>query len=141
MQLALQSDGKILAFCNEWNSRAIRLYRYNADGSIDTSFDGDGKYTAPSLPSVFEQIWGVELQPDGKLVVVGAWSPTDAISVYERATGRLVFGPARKGDVYRIAIDNSRAQRDLDWRPQITLEEGLRLTVDYFRHQVAAPHA
>jgi UDP-glucose 4-epimerase len=51
------------------------------------------------------------------------------------------FGPARKGDVYRIAIDNSRAQRELDWRPQITLEEGLRLTVEYFRHQVSAPHA
>jgi UDP-glucose 4-epimerase len=51
------------------------------------------------------------------------------------------FGPARKGDVYRIALDNSRALEQLGWRPQITIEEGLRLTVDYFREQVATPHS
>lgn len=43
------------------------------------------------------------------------------------------FGPARKGDVYRIALDNTRAADELGWEPQILLEEGLRLTVDYFR--------
>jgi len=47
------------------------------------------------------------------------------------------FGPARKGDVYRIALDNTRAAEHLGWRPQIQLEEGLRLTVDYFREQIA----
>jgi UDP-glucose 4-epimerase len=51
------------------------------------------------------------------------------------------FGPARKGDVYRIALDNSRALEQLGWRPQITIEGGLRLTVDYFREQVATPHS
>jgi UDP-glucose 4-epimerase len=51
------------------------------------------------------------------------------------------FGPSRKGDVYRIALDNTRAQEQLGWRPQITIEEGLRLTVDYFREQVASPHS
>ena len=47
------------------------------------------------------------------------------------------FGPPRKGDVYRIALDNARAAEQLGWRPQIQLEEGLRLTVDYFRDQIA----
>jgi len=47
------------------------------------------------------------------------------------------FGPARKGDVYRIALDNRRAAEELGWQPQILLEEGLRLTVDYFREQIA----
>jgi len=46
------------------------------------------------------------------------------------------FGPPRKGDVYRIALDNTRAAEQLRWRPQILLEEGLRLTVDYFREQI-----
>lgn len=46
------------------------------------------------------------------------------------------FGPARKGDVYRIALDNTRAKEQLGWEPRITLEEGLRLTVDYFRDQI-----
>jgi UDP-glucose 4-epimerase len=51
------------------------------------------------------------------------------------------YGPARKGDVYRIALDNSRALRDLGWEPQVDLEEGLSLTVDYFREQVSSATA
>lgn len=51
------------------------------------------------------------------------------------------FGPSRQGDVYRIALDNTRAREQLGWRPQITIEEGLRLTVDYFREQVATPQS
>jgi len=46
------------------------------------------------------------------------------------------FGPPRKGDVFRIALDNSRARNDLGWEPRVNLEEGLSLTVDYFREQV-----
>ena len=46
------------------------------------------------------------------------------------------FGPPRKGDVYRIALDNGRAAAELGWQPRILLEEGLRLTVDYFRDQI-----
>jgi UDP-glucose 4-epimerase len=48
-------------------------------------------------------------------------------------------GPSRKGDVYRIALDNERARRELGWEPRVSLEEGLSLTVDYFREQVASP--
>ena len=48
-------------------------------------------------------------------------------------------GPPRKGDVYRIALDNSRARQGLGWEPRFSLEEGLSLTVDYFREQVATP--
>ncbi len=51
------------------------------------------------------------------------------------------YGPARKGDVYRIALDNQRAREVLGWQPAISLEEGLRSTVDYFRTQVEAPGA
>jgi UDP-glucose 4-epimerase len=47
-------------------------------------------------------------------------------------------GPRRRGDVYRIALDNARARRDLQWEPRISLEEGLSLTVDYFRDQVSS---
>jgi UDP-glucose 4-epimerase len=47
------------------------------------------------------------------------------------------FGPGRKGDVFRIALDNQRAKDELGWEPQVKLEEGLSLTVDYFREQVS----
>jgi len=51
------------------------------------------------------------------------------------------YGPARKGDVYRIALDNARAREQLGWEPRIPLDEGLRLTVDYFREQISRLHA
>jgi UDP-glucose 4-epimerase len=51
------------------------------------------------------------------------------------------YGPGRKGDVYRIALDNTRAREYLGWEPRVNLEEGLSLTVDYFREQVAQPRA
>src|SRR5437899_598113 len=50
------------------------------------------------------------------------------------------FGPRRKGDVFRIALDNTRAHNDLDWEPKVDLEEGLSQTVEYFRQQVLSPH-
>jgi UDP-glucose 4-epimerase len=46
-------------------------------------------------------------------------------------------GPRRRGDVYRISLDNTRAKNELGWSPQISLEEGLSLTVDYFRERIA----
>jgi UDP-glucose 4-epimerase len=49
------------------------------------------------------------------------------------------YGPPRKGDVYRIALDNQRARTTLGWEPRVSLEEGLSLTVDYFREQVSTP--
>ena len=36
--------------------------------------------------------------------------------------------PPRPGDVLRSVLDVSRAERELGWRPQTPLEEGLRLT-------------
>jgi len=50
------------------------------------------------------------------------------------------FGPRRKGDVFRIALDNTRARNELGWEPELELEEGLANTVEYFRHAVLSPH-
>jgi UDP-glucose 4-epimerase len=50
------------------------------------------------------------------------------------------FGPPRKGDVYQIALDNERARQEVGWEPHVNLEEGLSLTVDYFREQVPSRH-
>ena len=44
-----------------------------------------------------------------------------------------VYRPRRAGEVLRIALDPSRANRELSWEPQVSLEEGLRHTVDHIR--------
>src|SRR6267378_3418047 len=50
------------------------------------------------------------------------------------------YGPRRKGDVFRIALDNTRARRELGWEPKLTLEDGLEKTVAYFRQRVLSTH-
>jgi UDP-glucose 4-epimerase len=40
------------------------------------------------------------------------------------------FAPARTGEVQRITIDAGRAERELGWRAEMGLEEGLRVTLD-----------
>ncbi|MDR5693654.1 MAG: SDR family oxidoreductase [Armatimonadota bacterium] len=48
-----------------------------------------------------------------------------------------VYAAPRPGDVYRIALDPDRARSLLGWRPKVTLEEGLRRTVEAFKEQAA----
>jgi UDP-glucose 4-epimerase len=42
-------------------------------------------------------------------------------------------GPAKVGETRHIYLDASKANRDLAWSPTLSLEEGLRETVEYFR--------
>lgn len=39
----------------------------------------------------------------------------------------------RKGDIYRICLDRSKALNELGWQPQISLRQGLTKAVDYYR--------
>lgn len=43
------------------------------------------------------------------------------------------YGPPRAGDLANSCLDARRAQLLLGWKPTVSLEEGIRLTVDYFR--------
>ena len=38
--------------------------------------------------------------------------------------------PPRTGEVQRITIDAARAERELGWRAEMDLEEGLRVTLE-----------
>jgi uncharacterized delta-60 repeat protein len=66
--LALQPDGKIL---QSGSSRGdFALVRYNADGSLDTTFNGVG-WARTDLGSVEDESKAIALQPDGKIIVAG----------------------------------------------------------------------
>ncbi|MDZ8064518.1 MAG: DUF4347 domain-containing protein, partial [Nostoc sp. DedQUE08] len=69
--LAVQADGKILVAGVSNNDFA--LVRYNSDGSIDTTFDNDGKVnTDLGLGLLTLDIaYGLVQQPDGKIIVAG----------------------------------------------------------------------
>ena len=70
--VTLQPDGKILVAGNAYNGANydFALVRCNQDGSLDTSFSGDGKLTTDfGASSDYGQ--SVTVQSDGKIVVAG----------------------------------------------------------------------
>jgi uncharacterized delta-60 repeat protein len=70
--LVIQTDGKILAAGMSgdfFETSHLAMARYNPDGSLDTSFDGDGKLL--TNVSYFDMSRAMAVQPDGKIIVVG----------------------------------------------------------------------
>jgi UDP-glucose 4-epimerase len=68
---------------------------------------------------------------------VGTGKETDVLELIEalkRLSGNESFepefAPARTGEVQRITIDAGRAERELGWRAEMDLDEGLRVTLE-----------
>ena len=72
--VALQSDGKIVVGGGYWD---FELVRYNTDGSLDTTFDGDGQVVT-DFGSINDVVYALALQSDGKIVAAGASEAGDS---------------------------------------------------------------
>lgn len=72
--VAIQPDGKIVVGGNIHSLADIGIARFNSNGSLDTSFDGDGKVTvgfsdfAGSYPDFLSSL---KIGNDGKIVFAG----------------------------------------------------------------------
>ena len=71
---------------------------------------------------------------DGGVFNVGTGIETSVLELYElcrRVAGsdlQAEHAEARLGELQRSVLDRSRAERELGWRPEVGLEDGLRLT-------------
>ncbi|HXZ06410.1 MAG TPA: SDR family NAD(P)-dependent oxidoreductase [Ktedonobacteraceae bacterium] len=45
----------------------------------------------------------------------------------------IVRAPKRPGDIYLSYFNCAKAERELGWKPHVTLEEGIKKTVEFFR--------
>jgi uncharacterized delta-60 repeat protein len=72
--IVLQSDGKIVIAGSHYNgtNRDFALVRYNADGSLDNSFDNDGMFIL-DYGEYHDTGKSLTIQPDGKLILVGTY--------------------------------------------------------------------
>lgn len=102
--VAVQPDGKILvAGASEQGATGydFAIARYNADGTLDTSFGNGGRVTT-SFGNGADKAYALLLQPDGKIVVAGdsaqGGSGTDFALARYNANGSLdsTFGNGGK---------------------------------------------
>ena len=74
--IAIQSDGRYVVA--GWSDTGggnydFAVLRFNADGSLDSSFSGDGKQTTSIAAGTFaDKAYGVAIQSDGKIVLAGS---------------------------------------------------------------------
>jgi len=71
--LAIQADGKIViaGYMNNGTDSDFALYRFNSNGSLDPTFHGDGKLNFGFGKWRNDGGYGLAIQSNGKMVVVG----------------------------------------------------------------------
>ncbi|MGW9069779.1 calcium-binding protein [Streptomyces yangpuensis] len=91
--VALQADGKIVVVGVSENLEGgvawFTVVRYNPDGSLDTTFDGDGKAVTDLGGGGADRGSDVAVQADGKIVAAGGVGGVFALARYNAADGSL----------------------------------------------------
>ena len=75
--ISIAADGKIVVTGYEYHYISPNYYysmaaaRFNTDGSLDNSFDGDGLVLIDPNINGYDLSWGVDVQNDGKVLLTG----------------------------------------------------------------------
>jgi UDP-glucose 4-epimerase len=123
----LGEAGVIAIFCGLVSSGGRPLIYGNGTQTRDYIYVGD--VVAAALAAADSTVTGP--------VNIGTGEEASVLDLAEML-GRLggnesfepEFAPPRAGEVQRIALDASRAEAELGWRPTTSLEDGLRQTLD-----------
>ena len=62
----------------------------------------------------------------------------DIFSIIKKESGsdfKEIHGPAQKGEQQRSCLNYSKIKAELNWEPKISLEEGLKKTVNWFKNK------
>ena len=123
--LAIQQDDKIVAAGRVGGSGGrYGLTRYNTNGSLDTTFGGDGRVMT-NLTSQWDHAWGVLVQPDGKILAVGASGSIGGAfsAVRYNDNGTLDTGFSDDGKVITNFTDGD------DWAWDVALQDDGKIVV------------
>ena len=128
------------------DGRALPNFVYQALSGQPITVYGDGRQTR-SFCYVSDLIEGIyRLMESDEHTPVNLGNPQE-ITILEFAeriralvgsSSPIVFKPLPQDDPKQRCPDISKAKHILNWEPKVNLEEGLRLTLDFFRQQVAA---
>lgn len=104
--LALQTDGKLVAggsaferAVNGSRGHQFALARYDLDGRLDPTFDGDGLLTTDIEAGEADIGRALAIQPDGRIVMVGASLFTGQFATTERNGDLDIVRYERDGNI------------------------------------------
>jgi len=128
------------------DGRALPNFLYQALVGEPITVYGDGKqtrsfcYVADLIAGIYKLLESDEHEP----VNVGNPQEITILEFAERVralvgtAAPIVFQPLPQDDPKQRCPDITKARRVLRWEPKVGLEEGLRITYDYFRKQLAS---
>jgi len=128
------------------DGRALPNFVHQALTGQPLTVYGDGKQTRSFcyVSDLIEGIYRLMLSDEHLPVNIGNPQEITILEFAERVRAHfpgakpIVFEPLPQDDPKRRCPDISKARRILKWEPKVNLEEGLRLTLDYFKKQFAA---
>ncbi len=122
--VAIDSSGRIVAagYANLSGGARFALARYKPNGSLDTSFSGDGKVVTNFPASTGEYAYGVAIDSSGRIVVAGyanlsggnrfalaRYKPNGSLDTAFSGDGKVVtnFSSSTHEGAYDVAVDSS----------------------------------
>ena len=128
------------------DGRALPNFLYQALMGEPITVYGNGKQTRSFcyVSDLIEGIYRLLLSDEHEPTNIGNPNEISILEFAERvrtlvgAKTPIVFQPLPQDDPKQRCPDITKAKRLLKWEPKIGLEEGLKLTYDYFRQQVKA---
>lgn len=79
---------------------------------------------------------------DGQTYCIAYGAGTSVNTLYQSLTNEIGYtvevrqAPKRPGDIYLTYFDCSKAYNELGWKAEVSLEEGMRMTVNYFKENL-----
>ena len=128
------------------DGRALPNFLYQALVDEPITVYGDGKqtrsfcYVGDLIAGIYKLLESDEHEP----VNIGNPQEITILEFAERVralvgtAAPIVFQPLPQDDPKQRCPDITKARRLLRWEPKVGLEEGLRITYDYFRKQLAS---
>jgi dTDP-glucose 4,6-dehydratase len=125
------------------DGRALPNFVYQALTGTPITVYGDGQQTR-SFCYVSDLIEGIyKLSQSDEHMPTNIGNPAE-LTIYEFAVRvlsyfpnapKIVFEPLPEDDPKQRRPDISKARRLLGWEPKVALEQGLKLTIDFFKEQ------
>lgn len=121
----------------------IGIFIKRALANEDILIHGDGKQTRDFIfvDDVVEANI-LAMKYDGQDFNIFNIASGDSVTVLEIAEkiiemtnseSEILFGPAREGDITDSRVDIAKARAELGWMPKVSLDEGLKKTVEFYK--------